>query len=76
MTTGCQCTADARCPYPAPSAGGVCTEHRRQAQLTQMRHSPSATVRAAGWLLTQRRCPAQTWPGHRRARATSAFPGG
>jgi hypothetical protein len=53
MTTGRQCTADRCCPHPAPPAAGVCGEHRRQARLAQMRHSPSATVRATGWLLTQ-----------------------
>jgi hypothetical protein len=53
MTTGCQCIADPCCPHPAPSAGGVCGEHRRQARLAQLRHSPSATLRATGWLLTQ-----------------------
>ena len=53
MTTGCQCTADPWCPHPAPMAGGICTEHCRPARLAAMRHSPSATVRATGWLLTQ-----------------------
>jgi hypothetical protein len=82
MTTGCQCTADARCPHPAPSVGGVCSEHRRQVRLTQMRHSPSATVRAAGWLLTQlhQPCPGPDTdePGRRgpsRAAEREAEPG-
>jgi ketosteroid isomerase-like protein len=53
MTTGFQCAADARCWHPAPSANGICAQHHRQARLAQMRHSPSAAVRAAVWLLTQ-----------------------
>ena len=65
MTTGCQCTADPCCPHPAPTAAGVCSEHRRQARLAQMRHSPSATMRATGWLLTQLHQPR---PGARARR--------
>jgi hypothetical protein len=64
MTTGCQCTADARCPHPAPSANGVCAEHRWHARLAQMRHSPSATVRATGWLLTQLHQPSPQADGN------------
>jgi hypothetical protein len=79
MTTGRQCTADPCCPHPA---GGVCSEHRRQARLAQMRHSPSATVRATGWLLTQlhqpRPGPGTGEPGRRgpsRAAEREAEPG-
>jgi hypothetical protein len=53
MTEGFNCTADARCWYPAPSAKGIDAQYRRQALLAQMRQSLSLTVRAAGWLLTQ-----------------------
>jgi hypothetical protein len=53
MTTGFQCTAGPCCWQPAPSATGVCAQHRWQARLAQMRHAPSAAVRAAAWLLTQ-----------------------
>jgi hypothetical protein len=53
MTDGFKCTADAHCWHPAPSANGICAQHRWQARLAQMRHSPSAAVRAAAWLLTQ-----------------------
>ena len=55
MTDGFMCTADPCCRHPAPSADGICAQHRWQARLAQMRHSPSAAVRAAGWLLTQLR---------------------
>jgi hypothetical protein len=82
MTTGCQCTADPRCPHPSPTAGGICTEHRLQARLAQMRHSPSAAVRATGWLLTQlhqpRPGPDTAEPGRRgpsRAAEREAEPG-
>jgi hypothetical protein len=57
MTTGIRCTADPRCPHPAPPETGICHEHRRQARLTQMRQSPSAAVRAAAWIRTQLRQP-------------------
>ena len=82
MTRGCQCTADARCPHPAPSADGVCAEHHWQARLAQMRHSPSAAVRTAAWLLTQLHQPTREAdtdePGRRgpsRAAAREAEPG-
>jgi hypothetical protein len=79
MTTGCQCTADRCCPHPAPSAAGACSEHRWQARLALMRHSPSATVRATGWLLTQlhqpRPLPGTGEPGPRRAAEREAEPG-
>ena len=82
MTTGCQCTADPCCPHPAPTAGGICSEHRRQARPDQMRHWPSATMRATGWLLTQLHQPSPgpdtAEPGRResaRAAAREAEPG-
>jgi hypothetical protein len=53
MTEGFTYTADARCWHPAPLANGSCAQHRKQARLAQMRHSPPAAVRAAVWLLTQ-----------------------
>ena len=59
MTCGFKCTADPCCWHPAPAENGICSEHRRQAQLTQMRQSPSAAVRAAAWLLTQLHHPEQ-----------------
>jgi hypothetical protein len=58
MTDGFQCTADPCCRHPTPSAQGVCSEHRWQARIAQMRHSPSAAVRAKAWLLTQLHLPA------------------
>jgi hypothetical protein len=53
MTEGFKCAADPCCRHPAPAQNGICSEHHWQARLAQMRHSPSATVRATGWLLTQ-----------------------
>jgi hypothetical protein len=53
MTVGVKRTADPHCWYPAPTETGICREHRWQARLAQMRHAPSAAVRAAAWLLTQ-----------------------
>jgi hypothetical protein len=82
MTTGFQCTADLCCWHPAPTEEGTCSEHRWQARLAQMRHSPSAAVRAAAWLLTQLHQggpePAGNEPGRRgpsRAAAREAEPG-
>jgi hypothetical protein len=68
MTTGFKCTADPCCWHPAPQENGICSEHRRQAQLAQMRPSPA--VRAAGWLLTQLH-----HPEHQAAAAREAEPG-
>jgi hypothetical protein len=53
MTEGFKCTANPCCGHPSPLPGGVCDEHRWQARLSQMRHSPSVAVRAAAWLATQ-----------------------
>ena len=53
MTDGFKCTADPHCWHPAPTKTGICREHHWQARLAQMRHSPSAAVRATAWLLTQ-----------------------
>jgi hypothetical protein len=81
MTEGFTCTADARCWHPAPSANGSCAQHRRQALLAQMRHAPSAAVRAAVWLLTQLHQPGLgadggefRRPGSSRAAAREAEP--
>jgi hypothetical protein len=64
MTTGITCAAGTRCPHPAPAETGICAQHRRQAQLAQLRQSPSAAVRAAAWLLTQLHHPQpQAAPG-------------
>jgi hypothetical protein len=82
MTTGFQCTADPCCWHPAPSANGVCGQHRWQARLGQMRHSASAAVRAAAWLLTQLHRPGLDADGDElrnrvpsRAAAREAEPG-
>jgi hypothetical protein len=82
MTTGFQCTADARCWRPAPSANGICAQHGWQARLAQMRHSQLAAVRAAAWLLTQLRQPGRQVDGDglrnrapSRATAREAEPG-
>jgi hypothetical protein len=80
MTDGFQCTADPCCWHPAPSANGICAQHRWQARLAQMRHAPSVVVRAAAWLLTQlhQPRPGQDELRHRgpsRAAAREAEPG-
>ena len=67
MTTGFKCTADRCCWHPAPVKNGFCREHHRQAQLAQMRQSPSAAVRAAAWLLTQLQSPEHQATGAREA---------
>ena len=76
MTTGIQCTADARRWHPARAETAICSQHRRQAQLAQMRQSPSAAVRAAAWLLTQLHQPereaGRDGPQHRRPSHTTA----
>ena len=70
MTTGFKCTADPCCWHPAPTQNGLCREHRRQAQLAQMRQSPSPAVRATAWLLTQLH-----HPEHQATAAREAEPG-
>jgi hypothetical protein len=82
MTDGFKCVADPCCWHPAPTGNGICSEHRWQARLTQMRHSPSPTVRTAGWVLTQLHQggpgPNGDEPGRRapsRAAAREAEPG-
>jgi hypothetical protein len=82
MTGGFQCTADRCCWHPAPSANGICAQHRWQARLAQIRHAPCVAVRAAAWLLTQLHQPGLEQDGdeprHRepsRAAACEAEPG-
>jgi hypothetical protein len=82
MTDGFKCTADPHCWHPAPAQTGICREHHRQARLAQMRHSPSAAVRASAWLLTQLHHPSPETNGDKlrsqessRTAAREAEPG-